>query len=478
MTAKSVMAMLGMLFILVITACRTTPPAEISPTPIAVASPTPVPFTPTPRVATCADLDVNWSHNWPAALETLEQLIAAEQSCGEEPLLSKKYAAHYSYGAALEEQGEVEPAVAQYRAALTIDPQREEALDALFRLKALPKPTPADCLSDAPPRRDPAPAATPDVSQFVTVQGDQLQRNESPFKVKGVNYYPRRAPWQRFLTEANPADMAEELDLIKQAGFNTLRIFLWYRPLFTCEPEDAIPNEAAFATVDELLQLADERDLKLIVTLNDLPDLTFRPLYTDYDHYDHQTAYIVRRYRNEPTILAWDLRNEGDLNYGAERIEDARFEEDEVIGWLAHISQLVRENDPYHLITAGWWGDSTATNPYVDFLSFHHWTDANQLQVRINEYRRTSDKPILLEEIGYSSWAVSPDEVPERQRETGSTLGRVLRIVEAQNMAGWMVWTAFDFVPAPGQPENKEHFFGLWGTDLTPKPALDSLPLP
>lgn len=109
--------------------------------------------------------------------------------------------------------------------------------------------------------------------------------------------------------------MAAELDLIQAAGFNTLRVFLWYEPLFTCRPEAAIPNEAALAIVDTLFDQAGERDLKLIVTFNDLPDLTFRPLYTDWAHYDAQTVYLVRRYRNEPAILAWDLCNEGDLDY-------------------------------------------------------------------------------------------------------------------------------------------------------------------
>lgn len=315
------------------------------------------------ETATCADIDANWGRDWPAVLTALEQLIAADRSCGDEPLLGKKYATHFNYAAVLENQGDLDSAIEQYQAALHIDPQREEAVDALFRLKALSPPTPADCLSDAPPCADPAPAATPDPTQFVTVQNDQLALTGQPFIVKGVNYYPRQTPWQRFLAEADPTEMAAELDLIRQAGFNTLRIFLWNEPLFTCQPEDAIPNEAAFATVDQLLHLADERDLKVIVTLNDLPDLTFWPLYTDYAHYDNQTTYIVRRYRNDPAILAWDLRNEGDLDHGAESKEDARFNEDEIIDWLAHASQLVRDNDPHHLITAGWWGDPTPTEP-------------------------------------------------------------------------------------------------------------------
>ena len=47
-----------------------------------------------------------------------------------------------------------------------------------------------------------------------------------------------------------------------------------------------------------------ERGFHLIVTLNDLPDLTIRPLYLNPGVAAAQTAYIVSRYRDEPAILA------------------------------------------------------------------------------------------------------------------------------------------------------------------------------
>ncbi len=440
------------------------------------ATPTETPATPTP-VATCADLDATWGRDWPAVLETLDRLIAADQRCGDEPLLSKKYAVHFNYGAALETEQKLDQAISQYRAALFIDPQRREALAALVRLEALPKPTPPACLSTAAPRPDPAPADPPDPARFVTVQGEGLYLDGRPFTVKGVNYYPRQAPWHRFLTESDPAQMAEELDLIKEAGFNTLRIFLWYEPLFTCRPEDAIPNEAAFALVDSLFELAGQRDLKLIVTLNDLPDLIFRPLYTDWDHYDAQTVYVVRRYRNHPELLAWDLRNEGDLDYGADSADDPRFSQEEVLAWLDHAGQLVRENDPHHLLTAGWWGDPGVTDPYVDILSFHHWTGAKELEERIEQYRQQSNKPLMLQEVGYHSWPDSSNRL-ESERNQAKSLGNVIEAADKrQGLSGWIIWTAFDFVPPSGRPVNEEYFFGLWRTDLTPKPALEALPL-
>lgn len=173
----------------------------------------------------CADVEANWGQNWDMVVVALEALIASQQPCGEEPLLQKKYAAHFSYAASLEGTGQVEAAIGQYHAALLINPQRSEALNALIRLDALPEPTPVPCTSPSPPLPDPAPPMAQDPSRFVTVQGNQLWLDGQPFKVKGVNYYPRRAPWHRFIEEADMAEVALELAAVQQAGFNTVRVF-------------------------------------------------------------------------------------------------------------------------------------------------------------------------------------------------------------------------------------------------------------
>lgn len=425
---------------------------------------------------TCADLDAHWG-DWPAAIDILNRLIASKQSCGAEPLARKLYAAHFNYAAALEAAGDTPNAIQHYLAAFRLDPRRDEALVALARLNALPAPTAVPCTSNAAPNSDPAPAGKPNQAAFVTVQGDQLVLKGQLFQIKGVNYYPRHAPWHRFLEQASLSEISAELDLIKKAGFNTLRVFLRYDTLFTCAPEAAIPNKKGFTRVDAIFRMARTRGFKLIVTLNDLPDLHFRPLYTDWARYDAQTTYIVRRYRGSPVILAWDLRNEGDLDWGADGRAPVATQE-QVMRWLARTSQLVRANDPYHLLTAGWWGDPTQTAPYVDILSFHHWTEAADLAARIDAYRATGGgKPLLLEEVGYHSWTRAPLGAQTLDAQA-DILGRVITVAEEKKLAGWLVWTAFDFSPLPGQPENHEHFFGLWTLNLKPKPALDALPLP
>ena len=433
---------------------RTTTPLTTIPTNIAA-----------DRVLTCTDLDAPWAANdWPKVLNILYRLQEAHQKCDSESMEAKEYAAHFNYAMALEADNQRTDAIQQYLAALALNSRGHEALAALARLKALPTLPAPPCHPGNVPSYTAAPG------DFVTVSGRDFMLKGKPLYVRGFNYYPRHAPWEAFLVNADMIEVAQELDLIVEAGFNTLRIALWYDPLFTCTPEDAVPNAEGFAKLDGIIGLARERGLKLIVTLNDLPDLYYRPLYTDYARYDAQTAFIVSRYRDEPTILAWDLRNEPDLDYGADG-RAAVTSSETITKWLTHLAEVVRKNDSHHPITIGWWGDASVSSELVDFLSFHHWTDASALARRIETFRAASDKPILLEEVGYPAW----DHDSEARQ--AKSLQEVLDAAQRGGTAGWLIWTAFDFVPPPGQTSNQEYDFGVWRTDLTAKPALAILPL-
>jgi hypothetical protein len=414
---------------------------------------------------TCADLEAAWAANdWPKVLSVLQHLRPNQQSCETGSLVAKEYAAHFNYAAALEVGGQRAEAIEHYRAAVLVNTRGREALEALARLNALPTLPPPPCQPNEVP---PYPAVSND---FITVADRAFMLNGEPFYLRGLNYYPRHAPWEAFLTSADMTEVAQELDLIAEAGFNTLRIALWYDPLFTCAPEKAVPKAAGFAKLDAVIGLARERGLRLIVTLNDLPDLYFRPLYTDYARYDAQTAFIVSRYRAEAAILAWDLRNEPDLDYNADG-RPVTATSQAVRQWLTHIAAIVRQNDPHHLITVGWWGDAAVADEIVDFLSFHHWMNPAKLTQRIRALRTVSSKPIVLEEVGY----------PARDRAGETNQARALQQViskaEENGIAGWLIWAAFDFAPSTEHPSNPEYFFGLWRMDLTPKPALDILPL-
>ncbi len=427
---------------------------------------TPVPITPrmtTQFEVTCADLDVAWGNgDWEVTLDILAELKTAVSHCGSTLIAEKQYAAYINYGIALENNGEVEKAIAQFQSAYQTNVQGAEAIAGLTRLNAKPLNNceQTELLSAYQPVKT--------NNNFLEVREGKLFRNDEVFQIQGVNYYPRFAPWSYFWAESNLTDIEEEFQIISANGFNTVRMFLHHDYFFTCTPDKNTPVAEAFNKLDTIIQLAAKYDLGIILTLNDLPDLTFHPLYTNVLSIT-QTEFIVQRYQDEPTILAWDLRNEGDIDYGAHPSLAGHFTREIVLSWLAEQVNIVRQNDPNHLITAGWWGDPSETAEYVDFVSFHHWGNADELAQRLAIYKTQTDKPILVEEVGY------PAQGSEGEAYQSSAFLPVLDVVANENLAGWLAWTAFDFAPYDDPFANQEKYFGLWQYDLTPKPIIDSL---
>ncbi len=316
----------------------------------------------------------------------------------------------------------------------------------------------------------------PDTRPYIQLRDESLVEGEKAYKARGINYYPARTPWRRFLLESTRRDLRSEMQLIRAAGFNSLRIFLWNGALFPCHDAPGRPSPAAFERVDQMMRLAGELDFRLIVTLNDMPDLTAHPLYENPSQVQEQTRIIVSRYARAPAIMAWDLRNEGDIDYGSRSILQRRFPRVQVLDWLRQTAELVRSIDKNHLLTAGWLNEAHSTAPSVDFVSFHHWSSAADLQRRIRELRLSTAKPILLGEVGYSSFGgLSPGAQAQ-------ALASAISASEKAGLLGWMIWTAFDFprtatcYPSPCESsDNPEHHFGIWDSDYRPKPALDAI---
>jgi tetratricopeptide (TPR) repeat protein len=428
------------------------------------------------RIQVCAQVEAAWENDWELVIAALEVLVLHDADCTpDQPSDGKLYAAHYNYGALLESQQAPADAIEQYQAALQYRPDGREALEGLRRLggEAPPPPPLQTC---APGHTEELAAAVPPYhpasdADFVTVVDDGFAAGGVGFVPRGINYFPRDFPWRRFLTESDFETIQSELHLIRQTGFNSLRLFLWHEALFTCPADGAIPQAQAFALLDRIIAEAAALDFRLIVTLNDLPDLTSYPLYENPDHVREQTAYIVTRYRDEPTIMAWDVRNEGDIDWR----RNEGISQEMVITWLGEVISQVRALDTNHLITAGWLRDEMSTEPLVDFVSFHYWSHSDGLEARISETLAATDKPVLMEEFGYSTFNVPP----ETQRDL---LSASITIAEDLGVAGWLIWAAFDFPldatcipPACPSDDNQEHHFGIWTVDYEPKPAVEVL---
>jgi hypothetical protein len=422
----------------------------------------------------CDVIAVSWDRDWPVVIRALEALNELSADCGQNISTQERlYVAHVEYGKQLEGEQQFDEAIDAYQTALHYLAQGDEAIDSLIRLQVVAPTLAPDCEQD---EADAALAAVPRYrsagGSFIRVNGSGFTLGGRPFSIYGVNYYPRDTPWRRFLAETSLADIPSEFELLQAAGLNTIRIQLRHDLLFQCIGNGAVPIPENIARLDDIIQTATRYDLRLILVLNDAADLSSYPLYNHSGSSDEQMRYLAQRYRDEPAILAWDLRDSGDNDYLSHR-----FEKRTVLTWLAESAILIRQADPNHLITASWGVEAEATIPTVDFLSFEPSDHLDRLRQQIAVLKAATDKPILLSSIGYNTFGSSE----EGQR---NSLQAALDAARNNQLAGWLVWTAFDFPLTATcyesgclSQDSADHHYGLWTSAYEPKLAVGVIQL-
>lgn len=119
-----------------------------------------------------------------------------------------------------------------------------------------------------------------------------------PFFALGVNYagYFDRAwkMWESALFD--PALIARDFRKAQDSGFNTVRLFV-----HAALAEDIRKDN--FAKLDQVLSLAQDHQLLVLLTLNDAH-------WLDLGRVGQLDAKISARYKDVPTVMAYDLENE------------------------------------------------------------------------------------------------------------------------------------------------------------------------
>jgi hypothetical protein len=119
-----------------------------------------------------------------------------------------------------------------------------------------------------------------------------------PFFALGINYagYFDRAwkMWEPALFD--PALIARDFRKAQNSGFNTIRLFV-----HAALAEDIRKDN--FAKLDQVLSLAQDHQLLVLLTLNDAH-------WLDLGRVGQLDAKIAARYKDVPTVMAYDLENE------------------------------------------------------------------------------------------------------------------------------------------------------------------------
>ncbi|MBC8756995.1 cellulase family glycosylhydrolase [Kordia sp. YSTF-M3] len=267
---------------------------------------------------------------------------------------------------------------------------------------------------------------------------DKTIQNKSfaNLNIKGINYYPQATPWDMFGDQFDIKIIENDFSIMKDAGLNTIRIFIQYDDFGKAEVK-----EEKLQKLQQVLDAAETKKLKAVVTLFDF--------YGNYEVLDwtltHRHAEtIVSRFKNHNAILAWDIKNEPNLDFESRGKQT-------VLAWLDHILLVVKSIDTKHLVTIGWSNTESAhlLKDKLDFVSFHYYEDrANFEQSYLDLKAKIPNKQIVLGEFGESSYGGFWKPFVGSEQKQAAYFKEMQQVLAAQNIS-FMSWTLYDFEDIP-----------------------------
>ena len=284
--------------------------------------------------------------------------------------------------------------------------------------------------------------------------------------IKGINYYPQATPWNTFGDTFSTDTISKDFKIIKDAGLNSIRIFVQYEDFGKARVKPEMITK-----LRQTLDVADSHNLKVVITLFDF--------YGDYSlmnwTLDHRHAEtIVNALKDHNALLAWDIKNEPNLDFESRG-------QDIVIAWLDNMIDLVKSVDDKHPVTIGWSNTQSASilKDKVDFVSFHYYEDLDKLELAIKTMKtEIKDKPLVLQEYGLSSYRGLWNPLGHTEEDQAEYHKKIQNIL-AVNKMQFMSWTLYDFKDIPTEvvgrlPWRKraQQHFGFINQNGEPKPAF------
>ncbi|OIQ20162.1 MAG: glycosyl hydrolase family 5 [Flavobacterium sp. MedPE-SWcel] len=301
-------------------------------------------------------------------------------------------------------------------------------------------------------------------TSIYTVMGKKILKKNKPFTIKGINYYPKNSPWDMYGDNFNTDTIANDFDIIKKSGLNTIRIFVPYEDFGKADIDTT-----KIEKLRKVLDLAETKKLATVVTLFDF--------YGDYSVNDwtltHRHAEkIVTTFKNHPAILAWDIKNEPDLDFKSRGKE-------QVTAWLENIIPLIKQWDPNHLVTIGWSNTDDAIHliELVDFISYHYYQNIKHFTDKQNVLQNATKKPVVLQEFGVSSYTGFWNWFGNDEDDQAEFHKKMQAVFKEKQLA-FISWTLYDFESVPSavvgkKPwvRNKQKAFGFIDDKGNKKPS-------
>jgi len=258
---------------------------------------------------------------------------------------------------------------------------------------------------------------------FVTRSGATLVLDEQPYRFTGLNIYNANNLGTCWYELGATTALDQTLTAIGPAQ-NVFRAW-FFQSLATRN------GQRDWTAFDATLAVARAHDERVIATLADqlgdcegtpaVPktEAWYRSGYTTLRDpgmaatYRDWVAEVIARYRNDPTVLAWQLMNEADARTPSGRCSPSAPQT--LKHFAQDMAQLVKQRDSNHLLSLGTWGlldCGTAGSAYqdvhsvpgIDLCEIHDYSApssavASQLALRLSQCRALG-KPVFIGEMG------------------------------------------------------------------------------
>ena len=206
----------------------------------------------------------------------------------------------------------------------------------------------------------------------ISISGRALLVNNIPYKIKGICYHPVAKGNEKRSFE----NLEQDLNLMKEAGINTIRVY---------------------APIDDkgVLDAIHQKGMKLIMGFG----------YNQDGYYDILSGTFidyVKKYKDHPVILMWELGNE--FNYHPQWFDD------DIQNWydaMNRAAKAIKKVDKLHPITTahGELPDEQALNSGSEIdvwgMNVYRWDNPASI---FKEWEAISEKPMYLSEAGGDSF--------------------------------------------------------------------------
>jgi mannan endo-1,4-beta-mannosidase len=304
-------------------------------------------------------------------------------------------------------------------------------------------------------------------TSFVTVQGDELvDENGSlrfiSYNIPCLHYNEDYMPFDEMVEWRFPDEfeIRDALETIRVMGGQVARTYTL--SVRQADDDPAVPrhvdgpgqfNEEAFVALDKVLQIANEKNIRLIIPFVNgrtwwggvAEYAGFRgkkteAFWTDpeiFEDFKKTIAFVINRkntftgvyYKDDPAILGWQTGNELDSPHQ----------------WTVKAAAYIKSLDKNHLVIDGFYTDmlreESINAPEIDVVNTHHYSnnaDKTIRQIKKSKAMAKGKKPYFVGEFGFL-----PTQDLERIIDTvieTETSGAMIWSLRKRNSEGGFYW--------------------------------------